>query len=241
MVSGKTWNRRAAVIGGTALGAGGYWALKPSGPSHSTIPDAGTLRRGNAAEPDTLDPALSSGVQEMAIIGDLLEGLMTVDAAGHSIPGLATSWNTSPDGLVWTFNLREAVWSDGEAITAEDFVFAWRRLIDPAMASTYAYFLNPVKNAEAINAGKLPGTALGIKAVEPRKLEVTLQQPAAYFLEMLTHHTTYPLPRHVVQKKGRAWAQPGNYVSSGAFLLKEWVPNGHVTVEKNPHFYDAGN
>jgi oligopeptide transport system substrate-binding protein len=241
MASGKAWNRRAAVAGGAALAAGGYWALRPKNHQTVRIADAGTLRRGNVAEPDTLDPALSSGVQEEEIIGDLMEGLLAVDEHGRPIPGLATNWTTTADGLTWTFKLREALWSDGEPLTAEDFVFAWRRILDPKTASFYSYFLYVLKNAQAVNSGKAPGSALGVRALDPRTLELTLEHPAPYFLEMLTHHTMCPVPQHVVEAKGKAWASPGNYVGSGAFVLKEWVPNGFVRVDKNPRYYDAAN
>lgn len=240
MASGKTWNRRAAVATGVALAAGSYFALqKHAHPTARTVPDAKTFRRGNAAEPQTLDPALSSGVQEFDIITDLLVGLMTSDPDGKPIPGMATRWQTSEDGLTWTFYLREAVWSDGKPVSAHDFVFGWQRLVDPATAATYAYFLYLIKNAEPINAGKLPVSALGVTALNDRTFQVQLEHPAPYFLQMLTHTTTYPLPRHVVMAKGKDWALPGRYVGNGPFLLKEWIPNGHVLVVKNPRFYDA--
>src|SRR4051812_48361348 len=128
MASGKIWNRRAAAIGGVGLAAGGYWALRGSSrASHSTIPDGKTFRRGNAAEPETLDPSLSAGVQEEEIMGDLMVGLGPPIMEAKPIPGLATRGTTSPDGLPWTFALREALWWEGEPITADDFVFSWRR------------------------------------------------------------------------------------------------------------------
>ncbi len=242
MASGKAWNRRLALAGGAALAAaGGYFALPRSSGVHHKITDAGTFLRGNVAEPETLDPTQSSGTQENEIIGDLMIGLMTHDPACKAIPGMATRWETSEDGLTWTFILREAQWSDGAPVTAEDFVFSWRRLVDPASASSYAYFLHVVKNGTAISAGKMPPTAMGVTAIGARTLRVELEHPAPYLLELLTHTTTYPLPRHVVTAKGKDWARPGNYVGNGAFTLKEWVPNDHVLVEKNPRFYDAVN
>jgi oligopeptide transport system substrate-binding protein len=242
MASGKTWNRRLAVLGGAALAAGGTaLALRRPGHIHHEMPGPGIYRRGNVAEPHTLDPIMSSGMQETEIIGDLMVGLMTVAADARPIPGMATRWETSADGLTWTFHLREAQWSDGEPVTAEDFVFSWRRLLDPATASTYSYFLYLVQNATAINAGKLPGTALGVRALDPRTLEVQLAHPAPYFLQMLTHTATMPLPRHVVEARGQAWAQPGSYVGNGAFVLKAWVPNEYILLEKNPRFFDAAN
>jgi oligopeptide transport system substrate-binding protein len=235
------WNRRLALLGGGALGlgAGAYVALRPSQAPRRAQVAAGTLRRGNGAEPETLDPALSAAVWEDAIIGDLIVGLLTEDIDGKPIPGMAESWTTSPDGLTWTFKLRQASWSDGVPVTAEDFVFAWRRLLDPATAARYAYFIYVVKNAEAVNARKLPSTTLGIRAVDARTLEVTLEHPAPYLPEMLTHTSTMPVPRHVVQAKGKSWAQPGNYVGNGPYVLTEWRPNDHITLVKNPRFYEA--
>src|SRR4051812_16416964 len=240
MASGKRWNRRGAVVGGAALAAGAYWALRePSSPSHSAIPGKGVLRRGNGAEPETLDNALSTADSDDNIIGDLTVGLVTEDARSRPIAGMATAWTTSPDGLTWRFKLREAEWSDGVPVTAEDFVFAWRRLVDPATAARYAYFLYVIKNARAVNAGKLPLSSLGVRAAGPATLEIALEHPVPYLLEMLCHMTMLPQPRHVVEAKGKDWSKPGNYVANGAFLLKEWVPNEFITLEKNPRFYDA--
>jgi oligopeptide transport system substrate-binding protein len=242
MASGKAWNRRLALAGGAALAAGGAtWALHRPQQSRRQIAAAGVYRRGNVTEPHTLDPIMSSGVQEFEIISDLMVGLMTQNAAGEPIPGMATHWETSGDGLTWTFHLREAQWSDGEQVTADDFVFSWRRILDPATAASYSYFLYLVKNAIAINGGKLPGTALGARAVDARTFEVQLVHPAPYLLEMLTHVATMPLPRHLVEAKGAQWARPGTYVGNGPFVLKQWIPNEYILVEKNPRFYDAAN
>src|SRR5258706_950003 len=242
MASGKTWNRRLALAGGAALAAGGVTlALRGPGDGHHRIPDAKTFRRGNVAEPQTLDPTMSSGAQEFEIIGDLIVGLVAHSPDAQLIPGMATRWEASADGLTWTFHLREALWSDGVPVTAEDFVFSWRRLLDPAIASTYSYFLYLVKNAIAINGGKLAGTALGVRALDARTFEIQLVHPAPYLLEMLTHTATLPLPRHLVEAKGREWARPGTYVGNGPFVLKNWIPNEYILVEKNPRFYDAAN
>jgi oligopeptide transport system substrate-binding protein len=237
------WSRRAAVAGGGALAlAGGYAALRPV--PHATRllhVTPGLFRRGNGAEPDTLDPSLVAATWEDAIVGDLMMGLMTEDAAGKAIPGMAERWETSADGLTWTFHLRPALWSDGTPLTAEDFVFAWRRLVDPKTASSYGYFLDVVRNAAAINGGKLPPEAMGITALDARTLRVALVHPAPYLPQMLTHTSTFPQPRHVVTAKGKDWARVGNHVGNGAYTLHEWVPNGHLTLRKNPRFYDAAN
>lgn len=237
------WNRRAALVAGTAAATGlGYLAFKPgkTTPRHAPL-ERGTLYRGNAAEPDTLDPALAQGNAEDLIMGDMLTGLLVNGKTAEPVPGMATSWTTSPDGLVWTFKLRDAQWSDGAPVTAEDFIFSWRRILDPKMASPYAYFLYPLKNAKPVNSGKMPGTDLGVRALDPHTLELTLEHPVPYLLEMLTHMTMYPEPRHVVAAKGKEWTRPGNYVGNGAFTLAEWVPNDHITLVKNPRFFDAAN
>jgi len=242
MAAGKTWNRRWALAGGAALAAGGAsLAFRGRQPAQRQIAPPGVFRRGNVAEPETLDPLMSSGVQEFEIIGDLMVGLMALSPGAQPIPGMATHWKTSADGLVWTFYLREAQWSDGKPVTADDFVFSWRRILDPAIASTYAYFLYLVKNATAVNAGKLPGTALGVRAIDDRTFEIQLVHPAPYLLEMLTHTATMPLPRHVVEANGPQWTRPGTYVGNGPFVLKRWIANEYVLVEKNPRFYDAAN
>lgn len=242
MTEKKGWNRRLIALGGgaAALGAG-YAALRPSGtrPTAKAPVPVGLLRRGNVAEPDTLDPALASAVWEDNIMGDLLVGLTADDPDCNVVPGMAERWETSPDGLTWTFHLREALWSDGQPVTADDFVFGWRRLLDPKTAGPYAYFIYLFKNAEAVNTGKLPLEALGVRAIDARTLEIVVEHPAPYLPEMLKHNTCYPQPRHVIEAKGKAWTRPGNFVGNGAFVLKEWIPNGHVTVVKNPRFYDA--
>jgi oligopeptide transport system substrate-binding protein len=240
----KGLNRRLALGGaGAAAALGvGYLAFgQPKNAKRHPALDPHTFYRGNAAEPESLDPSLIQATWEDWIAGDLLTGLLTYSAEGKGIPGMATSWTTAPDGLTWTFKLREALWSDGKPVTAEDFVFSWQRTVNPATASSYAYFFFALKNARTVNAGKMPLTALGVKALDSTTLEIKLEHPVPYLLQMLTHNSMYPQPKHVVEAKGKAWARPGNYVSNGAYILQEWVPNDHVLLVKNPHFYDAAN
>ena len=204
-----------------------------------SAPAGVTLNRGNMAEPKSLDPDYIDGTWEANIVGDMLMGLTTEEAGGRPTPGAARNWTVSADGKTWTFRIRRHLWSDGRPVTAGDFVFAWRRLINPKTAAPYAYNMWVVKNAEAISAGRLPATALGVKAIDDDTLVVTLEHPAPYLPELLDHHTAYPLPRHVVEKYGKAWARPEHYVANGAYLVKEWVPGDHITLMKNPKFYDA--
>ncbi|HKB96411.1 MAG TPA: peptide ABC transporter substrate-binding protein [Rhizomicrobium sp.] len=189
------------------------------------------LNRGNGAEPESLDPAFAGSTMETNILGDLMVGLTTLDAAARPIPGMAERWETSPDGLTWTFHLRKARWSDGKPVTAENFLFAWRRLLDPKTAARGAQLLWVMKNARAITAGNLPTTALGVTASGPSILKVSLENPAPYLPELLTLPAALPLPPAF---------KPGGHVSNGPYLLKAWLPNDHVALTKNPAFYDAG-
>jgi oligopeptide transport system substrate-binding protein len=214
-------------------------ACSRNGSANQTVHAPNYLVRGNGFEIKSLDPHYIDGAWEANVVGDLLVGLTTDAPDGSPMPGAATSWETSTDGKTWTFHLRDHVWSDGEPVTAHDFVFAWRRILEPARGAPYAYYLWLVKNAKAISDGRLPPTALGVIAKDDRTLVVELEHPAPYMLEYLLHQATFPVPRHAVLAKGGAWAKPGNYVANGAYLPTEWVPNDHLTLVKNPRFYDA--
>ena len=192
------------------------------------------LNRGNGAEPESLDPAHAGSVMEANILGDMMVGLTTLDAAARPIPGIAERWETSKDGLTWTFHLRKSRWSNGAAVTANDFLAAWRRVLNPATASRTAQNMWVLKNAHAISAGTMPPTALGVTAPDAATLKVTLEYPAPYLPELLTLAAALPLPPGAVFK-------PGAYVSNGPYLLKAWAPNDHVTLAKNPRFYDAAS
>jgi oligopeptide transport system substrate-binding protein len=203
---------------------------------------AGELRIANAGEPDTLDPHHASGTWENRIIGDVFLGLTTEAADGSVIPGAAESWQVSDDGLVYTFTLRDHTWSDGTPVTADDFVFALRRILDPAQAAEYASLLYTIKNAKALNEGALEGMdQLGVRAQGPKTLEITLEGPTPYFIEQLTHYTAFPLPRHKVEALGADWVKPGNLVGNGPYDVVEWLPNTQVKLAKNAAFYDASN
>ncbi|HEX6115091.1 MAG TPA: peptide ABC transporter substrate-binding protein [Geminicoccaceae bacterium] len=201
---------------------------------------AGELRIANSGEPDTLDPHHASGVWENRIIGDMFTGLTTEAADGSVIPGAAERWEVSDDGTVYTFTLRDHTWSDGTPVTADDFVFALQRILDPEQAAEYASLLYTIKNAKALNEGALGAmNQLGVRALDPQTLEVTLESPTPYFIEQLTHYTAFPLPRHKVEELGDDWVKPGNIVGNGPYTVVEWLPNTHVKAEKNAAFYDA--
>ena len=201
------------------------------------------LNRGNSGgEPNSLDPHFTQGTWENFIVGDLLEGLTTEDVNGGLIPGAAESWTISPDGLVWTFKMRKgAVWSDGTPVTANDFVFSWKRLLEPSLAAQYASILYPVKNAEAVNGGKLPMDQLGIAAPDSETLVVTLEHPAPYFDGIVAHQATFPVPSWQIEKFGREWIAPANFVSNGPFTLVDRRVNEYVRLAKSPTYHDAAN
>ncbi len=198
------------------------------------------LNRGNSLDPESLDPHKTSTVNEAHVLRDLFSGLAMQDAKANVIPGAAESWTVSADGKVYTFKMRAgAKWSDGSPVTAHDFVYAWQRLVDPATAAEYAYMLAPVVNAEDITAGKKKPAELGIKAVDDMTLEVTLNAPTPYFIEMLTHQATYPVNKANIEKFGADFIKPGNLVSNGAYTLAEFIPNDHIKIVKNPNYYEA--
>ena len=200
------------------------------------------LHRGNAGEPQTFDQAHTSINIEEFVLKDLYEGLTIYDAAGKIVPGAAESWTVSGDGLVYTFKLRaNAKWSDGSGVTAEDFVFSFRRVEDPKEAANYANILYPIKNAEKVNKGTLPLDQLGIRAVDDRTLEIAVERPTPFFLELMAHQTALPVSKASVTANGKDFVQPGKMVSNGAFTLAEHVANDHITATKNASYWDAAN
>ena len=221
-----------------AVSAAGVMALLMS-----SAASAVTLNMMNGSEPGSLDPHKASGDWENRIIGDYIEGLMAEDANADAIPGQAESYTVSDDGLVYTFKLRDGIqWSDGEPVTAEDFVFAFQRLFDPATASEYAYLQFPIKNGSEIADGTITDfNELGVKALDDKTVEITLEGPTPYFLQALTHYTAYPVPKHVVEKVGDAWTAPENIVGNGPYKVVEWVPGSYVKSVKSDTYYDAEN
>ncbi|OJF91312.1 peptide ABC transporter substrate-binding protein [Pararhizobium antarcticum] len=221
--------RAAALLGSLLIGASPALA-------------EAVLHRGNAGEPQTLDQHHTSINIEEFILKDLYEGLTVYDAAGKIVPGAAESWTVSDDGTVYTFKLRaDAKWSDGSPVTAGDFVFSFQRVEDPKTAAGYANILFPVKNAEKVNKGEVPLDQLGMKAVDDKTLEITLERPTPFFLELLAHQTALPVSKASVEKNGADFVKPGTMVSNGAFKLAAHVPNDSLTVEKNASYWDAAN
>ncbi|HBH64678.1 MAG TPA: oligopeptide ABC transporter substrate-binding protein OppA, partial [Erwinia persicina] len=198
------------------------------------------LVKGNGAELQSLDPHKIEGVPESNVNRDLLEGLVISDTKGHPIPGVAESWDNK-DGKVWTFHLRkDAKWSNGEPVTAQDFVYSWQRLSDPKTASPYASYLQygHLENIDDIIAGKKSPDTLGVKAVDAHTLEVTLSEPVPYFYKLLIHPSMSPVYKPAVDKFGEKWTQPANWVGNGAFKLSEWVVNERIVLVRNTDYWD---
>jgi oligopeptide transport system substrate-binding protein len=202
------------------------------------------FHRGNDGDPETLDPHKTSTVTEAHLMRDLFEGLVIHSMKGEVIPGVAESWTTSEDGKTWRFALRSnAKWSNGDAVKASDFVFSLRRMVNPETGAKYANILYPILNAEKINKAAADAKLddLGVKAIDDRTLEIALERPTPYFLELLTHQTGLPVHPPSVEKSGKDFVKPENWVSNGAYVLKEFVPNSHIRLDRNKAFHDAGN
>ena len=226
--------RRSWLKGSAALAAG----LPFGAPARA---ETTLYRRGNDADPETLDPHKCSTAAESHILRDLCEGLTTYDNLGRLIPGAARSWTISDDRLTYTFALREdGRWSNGDAVEAEDFVFAMRRILDPRTAAKYAEVMFPIRNAEAVNTGAMAPEALGVAAPDPRTVVIALGEPVPYLLDLLAHFTSLPVHRPSIARFGDAFTRPGNLVSNGAYTLVANVPNDRITLRKNPHHRDAG-
>ena len=182
------------------------------------------LRRGNGADPQTLDPHKLEGVPEFNITADLFEGLTTYDAEAKVVPGAAESWDISDDGKVYTFHLRkDGKWSNGDPLKAEDFVYSLRRAVDPVTASPYSYILEPIVNAKEITGGTQADlTTLGVKAVDDYTVQITLVEPTAHFLQLMRHNISFPVNKAVVEKFGKDWTRPENMRAGGDFRLGTW-------------------
>ena len=210
--------------------------------------ESGMLILGNGAEPEDLDPHVVTAFTDGNILEALFEGLTGIDeATSEVVPAAAQRWSVSADALVWTFHLRPGLrWSNGEALTAADFIRSWQRILLPKLGSEYAYLLYPIKNAEAYNTGSLKDpSALGLKAPDERTVVITLERPTAYLPTLVALSPWYPVnPRvlarfNALESRGTAWTRPGNLVGNGPFLLKSWSPNDSIVVVKNPAYWGA--
>jgi oligopeptide transport system substrate-binding protein len=208
------------------------------------------FRIGNGSEPQDLDPQAVVGVPEHQIILALFESLVSVDPEDlHPIPGQAETWEISDDGLIYTFHLRANLkWSNGDPLTADDFVQSYKRMLSPKFAAEYAYLIfNFVQGAEEYYKGKLKDfTQVGFKALDTRTLQVTLRNPTPYLLKLIAcHYAWQVVPVKIIEKFGPVdekrsnWTKAGNLVCNGPFMLKEWLPNQKIVVVRNPNYWDA--
>ena len=213
--------------------------VQVGGPSGQELAAVQILRKGNGAEPESLDPHRAEGVTAANTLRDLFEGLVTEAPDGALIPGAAASWTVSEDGRVYTFRLQpNGRWSNGDPVVAEDFVFGLRRSADPATLSEYSAILYPIDNAYEVVNGTLPVDQLGVRAIDDRTLEIRLHSPTPYFLGLLTHSSTYPVHQPSLRQFGDKFARPGNLVSNGAYRLKAWVVQSYIQIVRNPYYWD---
>lgn len=191
----------------------------------------------------TLDPGKNTDRSGSDVLRQLFEGLMNEDLQGAMVPGVAESHEISDDKLTYTFHLRDAKWSNGDPLTAGDFVYAWQRVVDPATASEYAWFIElmNVENATAIVKGEKKPEELGIKAIDDRTLEVRLTVPTPYFLKALALPTTFPVPQKVLEAEGDNWTQPGKLVSNGAYKLDSHDLGVQAVMSRNENYWDNEN
>jgi oligopeptide transport system substrate-binding protein len=232
----------------------GIGLLLASGCARRDTPQAAAVRAqtlllGNGAEPEDLDPQVVTAYTDQNILLALFEGLTAIDEkSSQAVPAAAESWEVSADGLAWTFHLREGLrWSNGERLTADDFVRSWRRMLLPAFAAEYAYLLYPIRNAEGFNQGRVSDpSALGIAAPDPRTVRIELARPIPYMPVLVALPPWYPVNPRVLErfgataKRGTAWTRPGNLVGNGAFTLEEWMPNSRIVVARNENYWNAG-
>ncbi len=207
-----------------------------------------TLLVGNGAEPGSLDPHLAAILSDQIIVNTLFEGLTLLDErTTQPLPACAESWESSPDGVIWTFHLRAGLqWSNGDPLTADDFIQSWRRALNPALAADNAWYLHAIKHAEAYNGGKLTDpAALGLAAPDARTVVITLERPTPYLPALVSLPAWFPVnvkslaTHHGLDRRDGAWTRPGNLVSNGAFTLAEWSPNARIVLAKNPRHRDA--
>ncbi len=243
-LTGKTTMNRRLTSGRAATGAV-FWltlclAVFAAGcGSESRAPGTSVLNRSTGPEPESVDPQLARSTQAHMVLRDLFEGLLSYSPDGQLIGGVAEHWEISDDGLEYSFRLRsDARWSDGDPVVAEDFVFTFRRLVDPSTASPYASHLQSVVNASAIVAGKLPPDALGVEARGPHGLLVRLERPSAHFLFKLALPPSFPVKAANLTKYGDQFARPGNLISNGAYVLRGWTLGSVLDLERNERYWN---
>ncbi|MEZ5458121.1 MAG: peptide ABC transporter substrate-binding protein [Steroidobacteraceae bacterium] len=224
------------------LVACGGGAPSPDQPTGAAADAAAAERlvRGNGPEPDSLDPQRARNFESANVLRDVFEGLTAIGRDGEPVPAAAERWETSADGLRWTFTLRDALrWSNGDPVVAEDFAAALRRLVDPATASQYAQIVDVIRGANEIIQGRRPASELGVQAVDARTLVIDLATRAPYLPGLVSHWSTFPVHRATLARAGDGFMKPGVAVTNGPFLLEAWVQGSHVDLAPNPRYWNA--
>ena len=212
------------------------------GASGTELAKEQVFRKNNGAEPGSLDPHRAEGVPASNILRDLFEGLVIELPNGEYVPGVAESWSVSDDSKRYVFTIRKnAKWSNGDKLTAEDYVFSLKRSVDPKTLSNYSSMLYPIQNAREIVLGEKQADELGVYAESINTLVIELKEPTPYFLSLLTHSTTYPVHKASVEKLGALFTRPGNLISNGAFKLEEWRVQSHIKLVRNTQYWDDEN
>jgi len=209
-------------------------------PAGAQLASQQTIVRHIKDEPASLDPMKAVGLPEIQVMRDLFEGLTSQDAKGQIVPGVAESWSSN-DNKIWLFTLRkDARWSDGSPVTAQDFVYSWQRLVDPKNSSPFAWFaaLSGIENAEAITKGSMSPEKLGVTATDATHLKVTLSRPVPWLPAMMANAALFPVPQKVIQAEGDAWTAPGKLVGNGAYQLQTRVVNEKIVLVRNKHYWD---
>jgi len=215
-------------------------AIAANPPAGAQLAEQQQIVRHIKDEPASLDPLKAVGLPEIQVIRDLFEGLTNQDAQGKIVPGVAQSWSSS-DNKTWVFTLRNnARWSNGEPVTAQDFVYSWQRLVDPKNSSGSAGFagLSGIENAAAITKGEMTPDKLGVTAQSKTQLKVTLDRPVPWFPALVANVALFPVPQKVIAQQGDSWTVPGKLVGNGAYQLSERVVNEKIVLTRNPHYWD---
>ncbi|MFZ4116780.1 MAG: peptide ABC transporter substrate-binding protein [Chthoniobacterales bacterium] len=196
----------------------------------------------NGVEPESLDPAVVTGQPDGRLVSELFEGLLRFNRQGQVVPGVASSWDISPDQCTYTFHLRpEACWSDGRKVTASDFVGSWRRILLPTTAAPYSDQLFVIRGAEDFGLGKIDFSQVGMKALDDQTLQVTLAHPTPYFLQLCALWAFFPVRSDLIERCGDHWMKPKNMISNGPYTLAEWKINDKIVLKKNPFYWDASH
>ena len=234
----------AMLLGGCGGGSNAPADNGSSAPAEATATAADTSRVDVQVgpSPETIDPALNSAVDGANMIIHAFEGLLKFDKDNQIIPGLAEKWETSEDGLTWTFHLRDGLkWSDGSDLTAKDFVYSWKRIADPATAAPYGYdLLNYVKGYEDASKGNT--NKLGVSAPDDKTFVVELNNPCTYFDKICAFAVMVPVQEATIKENGDGWwTNPETYITSGPYMMSEFTDGSQIVFKKNPNYWDAAN